>query len=224
MKRKLLRLLFFRGTKGMRVYVYVDGFNLYYRALKGGAHKWVNLAALAARLAPSGSTIDLVRYFTARVSARAGDTDAPRRQQILFSALLTLPNIQIHYGSFLPTTKWRPLVSNPAKFVEIHDTEEKGSDVNLAANLVNDAWHNRFDIALVLSQDSDLIEPIRIARSDCKKMVGLIWLDGRKPSKYLADAASYVKHLSNADLAASQFPNPVIRQSDGHKIQKPASW
>jgi hypothetical protein len=207
----------------MRIYVYVDGFNLYYRALKGGPHKWLNLVALAGRLAPPGATIDLVRYFTARVSARAGDPDAPRRQQILFSALLTLPNIRFHYGSFLAKTVWRPLVSNPKKFVEIHDTEEKGSDVNLAAHLINDAWHGRYDVALVLSQDSDLIEPIKMARSDVGKSVGLIWLDGGKPSKYLADAASYVKHLSKSDLVAAQFPNPVIRQ-DCHEIHKPSGW
>jgi hypothetical protein len=83
----------------MRVYVYVDGFNLYYRALKNSPHKWINLAALATRLAPKDATIDLVRYFTARVSARAGDPDAPRRQQILFSALHTLQNIQFHCPS-----------------------------------------------------------------------------------------------------------------------------
>ena len=34
----------------MRAYIYVDGFNLFYRALKGTPHKWLNLAALAKRL------------------------------------------------------------------------------------------------------------------------------------------------------------------------------
>lgn len=70
----------------MRVYVYVDGFNLYYRALRCTPHKWLNLDLLARRLVRPGDSIDLVRYFSARVKARAGDPDAPRRQQIYLSA------------------------------------------------------------------------------------------------------------------------------------------
>ncbi|HTE81159.1 MAG TPA: hypothetical protein VK634_10775 [Reyranella sp.] len=70
----------------MRVFVYVDGFNLYYRALKGTPFRWLNLDLLAKRLVRPGDTIDRVRYFTARVKARAGDPDAPRRQQVYLSA------------------------------------------------------------------------------------------------------------------------------------------
>lgn len=70
----------------MRVYVYVDGFNLHYRALQGTPHKWLDLPKSAARLLRSGDTVELVRYFTARVKARAGDPDAPRRQQTYLSA------------------------------------------------------------------------------------------------------------------------------------------
>ncbi len=206
----------------MKVYVYVDGFNLYYRALKGTPHKWLNLAKLAERLLDPGDTVEFVRYFTARVSARSGDPDAPRRQQILFNALATVPTIKFHYGRFLPKTKRRPLVSN-GKFVEIHDTEEKGSDVNLATHLLNDGWHQRYEVALVLSQDTDLIEPIKIVTQERGLKVGLVWLDGGKPSKGLANVASFVRHVSTADLAASQFPNPIIRPGKP-PLAKPAGW
>ena len=131
----------------MQAYVYVDGFNLYYRALKGTALKWVNLSQLATRLLDPADTVAKVRYFTARVSARSGDPDAPRRQQIFFNALKTVPNLDFHYGRFLPKKKMRPLVST-GKFVQVHDTEEKGSDVNLATHLLNDGWHKRYDVAL----------------------------------------------------------------------------
>ena len=33
--------------------------------------------------------------------------------------------------------------------------EEKGSDVNLAAYLLNDAWMNLFEAAVVVSNDTD---------------------------------------------------------------------
>lgn len=206
----------------MRAFVYIDGFNLYYRALKGTKHKWLNFATLARRLLDQSDDVVKVRYFTARVSARAGDPDAPRRQQILFNALRTVPNIEFHFGRFLPKTKWRPLVST-GKFVEIHDTEEKGSDVNLATHLLNDGWHKRYDVALVLSQDTDLLEPIRIVVQELELKVGVVWLDGRQPNRYMAATASFVRHLSTADLSASQFPNPIVLP-DGRELRKPLDW
>lgn len=206
----------------MRVYVYVDGFNLYYRALKGTAFKWLNLRELAKRVLDPADTVEKVRYFTARVSARSGDRDAPRRQQILFNALKTVPDLEFHYGRFLPKTKRRPLVST-GKFVEVHDTEEKGSDVNLATHLLNDGWHKRYEVALVLSQDTDLIEPIRIVVRELGLKVGVVWLDGGRPNRYLAAAASFVRHIRPADLAASQFPDPIILPS-GKQLNKPPGW
>jgi hypothetical protein len=98
----------------MRVAVYIDGFNVYYRALKRSSYKWLNPVALAAGLLGDDDQIVLARYFTARVSARAGDPDAPKRQQAYLSALATLPMLKIHYGRFMPKTKTRPLVSDPS--------------------------------------------------------------------------------------------------------------
>jgi hypothetical protein len=73
-------------------------------ALKGTSFRWLDLDLLAKRLVRPGDTIDMVRYFTARVKARAGDPDAPRRQQLYLGALGTLPNVEFHFGSFL---MWR---------------------------------------------------------------------------------------------------------------------
>ena len=44
------------------------------------------------------------------------------------------------------------------QFVEVIKTEEKGSDVNLAVHLLNDAWLDRYECAVVVSNDSDLAE------------------------------------------------------------------
>jgi hypothetical protein len=210
----------------MRVCVYVDGFNLYYRALRKSPHKWLNLFELAKGLLDPADTIETVRYFTARVSPRAGDPEAPRRQQLYLSALQTLPQISIHYGRFLPKTKWRPIVHptwSPHVFVEVHDTEEKGSDVSFAAHLLNDAWRKRFELALIMSQDTDLCEPIRMVAQDLGLMVGLVCLDGRQPNRRLSRLATFVRHITPARLAAAQFPNPLMGRN-GHYIHKPATW
>jgi hypothetical protein len=183
----------------MRVYVYVDGFNLYYRALRKSPHKWLNLVELSKRLLDPADQVLKVRYFTARVRPRLADPDAPRRQQLYLSALGTQPIVSIHYGRFLKKTKWRPVVHptwNPEVYIEMHDTEEKGSDVSLAVHLLNDCWHDRFDAALVFSQDSDLLEPLRMVSQERLKKVGLIWMDGRQPSRNMVAVTSFVRHLA----------------------------
>ena len=56
------------------VNVYVDGFNLYYGALKRTPYKWLDLGKPAEMLLP-GDTIQEVHYFTARVSSRPYNPD-----------------------------------------------------------------------------------------------------------------------------------------------------
>ena len=114
-------------------------------------------------------------------------------------------------------------MSNPAKFVEIHDTEEKGSDVNLASHLLNDAFNNRFDVALVISQDSDLCEPMRMACKEIKKVVIIGWLEASAPGKGYRAVSSAVRHANTAMLTRSQFPDPVIGRGGVH-IRKPTPW
>lgn len=210
----------------MRVYVYVDGFNLYYRALRRYPDaKWLNIRTLSESLLDPSDTIDTIRYFTARVSPRSGDPDAPRRQQVFFSALGTIPGFKFHYGRFLPKKKWRPVVHpnwSPAVKIEVHDTEEKGSDVNLASHLLNDAHHNRFDAAFVISQDTDLCEPIRMIK-DMGKPIGVAWLDGMQPGSRMVRASSFVRQVTHQRLKASQFPDTLLNKQ-GRLINRPDSW
>lgn len=207
----------------MRVWVYIDGFNLYYRALKGSAHKWLNPVNLAAILLSDDDEICGARYFTARVSPRAGDDGAPRRQQIYLNALKTIDGLSLHFGRFLTKTKVRPLFANPGQFVEVWDTEEKGSDVNLAAHLLNDGFRDRYDAALIVSQDTDLCEPMRMVRYDLDKTVGLVWLDGREPGKHMKRAASFIRHATPSRLSKAQFPDQLMGRN-GHFLRKPDNW
>ena len=96
----------------MRTRVYVDGFNLYYGALKGTSFKWLNLVELARQLLPGPYSVDKLNYFTARVSG-VSDPGAPARQHAYLRALGTLPEVQVHFGSFLAKSAWRPLTNLP---------------------------------------------------------------------------------------------------------------
>jgi hypothetical protein len=114
----------------MRTYVYVDGFNLYYGALRGTPYKWLNLHTLCTLLLPeiSGRKI---KYFVAHIQARPDDPDQPTRQQMYLRALRTLPNLEIILGHFLPNAVSMRLVQPPvvgSAFVRVIKTEEKGSE------------------------------------------------------------------------------------------------
>lgn len=207
----------------MRARVYIDGFNLYYRALRHSRFKWTDLRELSRHLLDDGDVIECIRYFTADVSPRAGDPDAPIRQQTYFRALKTIPELKIHKGKFLPKIITRPLVGREAEYVKVHDTEEKGSDVNLASHLLMDAFSDAFDVALVLSQDTDLLEPIRMVREDLQKDVIIGWMEQNSPGKKHRQIASAIRHISQRMIRESQFANPVIGVG-GVQLFRPASW
>ena len=207
----------------MRVGVYVDGFNLYYRALRGTKLKWLDIQKLSLEVLAETDQVQFIRYFTAYVSPRAGDEDAPRRQETYLRALRTLPNFTIHNGRFLPKTKTRPLVSDPKKYVEVHDTEEKGSDVNLASHLLNDAFRDRFDVALIMSQDTDLCEPLRMVKHDLNKIVGIVWSESNEPGKRHKKVSDFIRHANTSILSRSQFDDIVVGKG-GMKIKKPDNW
>jgi uncharacterized LabA/DUF88 family protein len=207
----------------MRVCVYIDGFNLYYRRLKKSRHKWIDLGKLSQQLVASDDVIEKIRYFTADVSPRAGDPDAPMRQQTYFRALKTIPNFEIHRGQFLPKQITRPLVDQETKYVRVWTTEEKGSDVNLASHLLMDGFREKYDVALVISQDSDLLEPMRMVKTELNKTVIIAWADDTRPGKRYHQAATFIRHIQPAMLARAAFPDPVLGRG-GAKIWRPPSW
>ena len=101
-------------------------------------------------------------------------------------------------------------------------TEEKGSDVNLASYLLLDGFQKNYEVAAVLSNDSDLIEPVRIVKQVLGLPVGLL-SPVAKPTPHLQAAASFLRHVKPVHLAASQFSNPIV-DANGVNIFKPATW
>src|SRR5262245_55775115 len=95
----------------LATHIYVDGFNLYYGAVKNTPFKWLNIAELCRLMLP-GHDIQSIKYFTARVKSRPNDPDQHVRQQIYLRALATLPNLSIVEGSFL-TKKVRAKLVKP---------------------------------------------------------------------------------------------------------------
>lgn len=217
----------------MRTVVYIDGFNLYYRALKGTRHKWLDIVALSRAALPSTCNVIRVNYYTARVSGRT-NPDSPKRQHAYLRAIATLPEVAVHYGNFMMSNKWAGLVQPPnfkppfvlpagaaPNVAHVWKIEEKGSDVNLGVHLVRDACMGAFDLAAVLTNDTDLLEPIRIVRQELNLPVTLLTPVGR-PAASLTQAASEVRHIKPY-LGPCQLPDP-IPVPDKPPIVKPAGW
>lgn len=217
----------------MRVNVYIDGFNLYYRALKnrrasdGSTYKWLDLGKLASAMMPQPKyTIGQIRYFTALVNSLPDNPDAPVRQQAYLRALKTLPHITVHEEYFMAKQTWARLVtplSDGTKTVKVHKTEEKGSDVNLATYLLLDGFREKYDIAAVISNDSDLVEPVRVVRDELKTPVIILNPNGDGThSRELKQAASGYKPIREGVLRSCQFPNPLVDAVG--TFHKPAGW
>jgi len=208
---------------GFRTIVYVDGFNLYYGAVKDTQYKWLDLGKMCNFLLPPND-IQRIKYFTARVTARPNDPGQPTRQDTYLRALRIIPNLEIIFGHFLSNKVTLPRADGKG-FERVIKTEEKGSDVNIATHFLRDAFEAKFDVGVLVTNDSDLAEPVRIVSQELGLKVGVLSptaRSGRRPSRELIKDATFTKRIRDNILKASQFPNP-LRDSKG-LIYKPSSW
>jgi len=205
----------------LRTIIYIDGFNFYYGQVKGTQYKWLNFDALCrAYLDPNNNDISKIKYFTALVKSRPHDPNQGMRQQTYLRALRTLPDFEIILGHFLSHVIRMPLADGSG-YADVIKTEEKKSDVNIAVHMLHDAYKNMYDLAVLISNDSDLSEPIRIITTEIGKKVGIL-NPQNKPSRELGKYAIFQKQIRAGALAACQFPAKML---DRHGvIHKPAGW
>lgn len=204
--------------------VYVDGFNLYYGAVKGTPNKWLDISKLCHFLLPKNQVLK-VKYFTALVNPHPDDPGQPLRQQMYLRALRSIPNLEIILGHFLTHIVSMPLANctpKNQKYVQVIKTEEKGSDVNIATHMLNDGYKGAYTAAILISNDSDLVEPIKIVRNELKKAVIVLNPSLTTPSQELARYATFVKPIRQGVLAASQFPAQM--QDQNGVFHKPPNW
>jgi len=204
----------------MKTNIYIDGFNLYYGCIKDTSYHWLDVSKMCRLLLPN-DRIHRIKYFTALVSARPNDPDQPVRQQLFLRALQTIPNLEIILGTFLSHEVKMPLSPRGSGYAKVMKTEEKGSDVNIATHLLVDGFRNDYELAVVVSNDSDLLLPIQVVTQQFKKPVGLL-----NPQKHTSVAllphVQFVKKIRGTVLKNSLFPD-VLSDKDG-QFSKPAGW
>ena len=206
----------------MRSIVYVDGFNLYYGAIKHSAYKckWLNLEAFFRRLRPDD--LQELFYFTAKVEGAAGE-----RQQALLDALETLPKTKVVLGKFKPRTKTCRVRSCAHIGDRTYPTyEEKQTDVAIGVQMLDDAYRNRCDRMVIVSGDTDLLPAIRLVKSrfsDKQIIVYVPALDSKRGAAVeLRQAVDKARTLPLDLLRHSQFPITV--ETANGNVSKPPNW
>ncbi len=136
-------------------------------------------------------------------------------------ALRTLPNLSIIYGHFLAHSVPALTGVNPIQRVWVDKTEEKGSDVNLAPHLLMDGFKGQYEVAVLITHDSDLAEPVRMMRKELNLPIGIL-NPHQLHSKPLKMLATFIKRIRQSDLIAAQFPG-VLSDTVG-QFSKPTNW
>ena len=200
-----------------RVITYIDGYNLYHGLLEAGlrSSRWLDLPTLGRSLLNSGQQLDLTRYFTTLVKANPAKA---QRQGRYVDALRTLGNIEIDFGHFL------------SKPVTCHScgnrwtkNEEKKTDVNIAVRLLEDAYDDRFDTAIIVSGDGDLVSAIEAVQRRFPHKRLLVAFPPKRRSNDLARVADAAFPIFNRNIRNSRLPRTVVTH-DGTVLTAPHRW
>jgi len=206
----------------VRSVVYVDGFNLYYGAVRGTRHKWLDLEKYFTMLR-HGEQIVAVRYFTALVNG-------PTRpnQETYLRALATRPLVEVVLGKFKQKQvpcRVVPCTHAGTRFFSV--PEEKRTDVNIAVRLVDDAYQGICERFVVVSGDSDLVPAVNLIKHRFPEKQVVVYVPSNNPVRgaavELRGAADKHRTLPLNILGRAQFP-AQLPDGAGGVIHKPADW
>lgn len=153
--------------KKYKTIVYVDGFNLYYGVLKNTPYKWLNIDLMVKNLLTQNEIIG-IKYFTAPVT---GKNRLKNQKNYIETLKTTIPYFECIQGHFKVKQVEMRNLNPPPENVRGTVSEEKGTDVNIAVEIVKDSCLRDFDCVVLVSNDSDLERALIIAKENGKKIV-----------------------------------------------------
>ncbi len=199
-----------------KVYAFIDGFN-FYHAVDVPAYrkfKWMNLKKLVSSYLLGSDTLEGVEYFTTLATWDAGKVARHR----LFIRANEEQGIVVTYGEFKRKDRFCTLCKK--KFLS---REEKQTDVNIALRLLELAVQDRYEKAIIISGDTDLIPAIKaVHRTFPNKKIGVVIPIGRA-SEDFKNQADFHHKMKQKHLTSSRFDDEHT-MSDGTVIECPISW
>lgn len=204
------------SSEKRRVIAYVDGFNLYFGIIDSGHihSKWLNVKSLIQSFLSQDQELIEVKYFTSMVS---NDSPKEMRQRKYISALESV-GVRIFRGKYeqkqvycnnCSNTWWR--------------TNEKMTDVNIATQLIMDAVENKFDVAILISGDSDLVPAISIVNEKYSPKYVTVFFPPGRENISVKNVASGSFIIGRKKIKDHQFPE-MNKLENGYKISKPDTW
>jgi hypothetical protein len=197
---------------------YVDGFNLYHgmHSRFGRKWLWLDVEALVLNLSLTSDELTLVRYFTAGIrDDRAG---AARQTRYLNGLMAHCTCLKIHLGRYQARQRRCRFCGETWQ-----SYEEKETDVSIAVRLVADANADRFDTAVIVSADGDLVPAIQeIRRVRPSATVVVAFPPGRSSDRLRKVAGSRLR-INESMLRRSQLPKEIVAPN-GVRLTKPAYW
>jgi uncharacterized LabA/DUF88 family protein len=203
-----------------RVITYIDGFNCYFGLKESGwkCYYWLDYPKLSQRLVSSlkaEAGLVTTKYFTSRISY---PEDKRKRQSNFLEALDARGEIEIFYGNYRDSQFECSGCRRP-NFVP----NEKQTDVNIAVQMMVDAYQDNFDTALLVGGDSDLVPPIKAIRKLFPKKRVMAVFPPRRVSKQIKTACNGYFHIGEIDLKNNLLPDEILKP-DGFTIRRPESW
>jgi uncharacterized LabA/DUF88 family protein len=172
---------------------------------------------LATSLLKPGQQLRATHFFTTAIRDNHHNA-ADRLRQVDYIQALASRGVAVQYGHYLEKT--RTCNRCHASWV---DYEEKMTDVNLAVQLLMDAFDNAFDVALVISGDSDLTTPIKCVRQRFPHKRLIVAFPPKRHSAALRSAAHGCLTIGEDKLRDSQLPERILKPN-GHVLLRPESW
>ncbi len=209
------------STQTERVIVYIDGFNCYFGLKENNwkCYYWLDYQKLAQKLAgrinAENTELITVKYFTARISSPEGKR---KRQSDYLEALQSRVGLEIHYGHYRENTFKCSGCERP-NFIP----NEKQTDVNIAVQMMADAFQDKFDTAILIGGDSDLVPPITKIRELFPKKRVMACFPPNRSSKQILKAVNGQLHIKEADLKNNLLPDK-LEKPDGYIIKRPLQW
>lgn len=200
-----------------RVIVYIDGFNFYFGIIAKGWRKylWLDLHKFASSLLLPNQDLVRTKYFTSRISK---PFSKQKRQSIFLDALSSLPQLSIFYGRYQADIR----TCENCGFTSFVSSEKK-TDVNIATELMVDAFQDNFDTAILVTADADLTGPVVAIRKLFPQKKVIIAFPPERHSYELKNVASGAYHIGEEKFSESLFPDEVVTKS-GFVLKRPDKW
>ena len=95
--------------------------------------------------------------------------------------------------------------------------------MNIAVELLADAYDDKFDTAIVVSADSDLARPITTIRERFPGKRVVVAFPPNRASKHLRSVATSSFSIGRDVMRDSQLPENVVKR-DGSVFTRPSTW